>query len=172
MCMHEREREEEGNDTGAGGGTGRRGLREARREREWKKEGGQVTPPRAAVAAGEITAPSLLARDVHKLCITPSGAHVNYARPPRALYVRAVDRSGGRERGATRKRRCHREVGRRGRRLSLERVTRVRIPVMTVKSSGSAEGRYPVSKMGFGQPISKFRLTHDRQARIGFQRAK
>lgn len=92
-----------------GGGTGRRGLREARREREWKKEGGQVTPPRAAVAAGEITAPSLLARDVHKLCITPSGAHVNYARPPRALYVCAVDRSGGRERGATRKRRCHHE---------------------------------------------------------------
>lgn len=99
---------------GKEGGTGRRGLREARREREWKKEGGQVTPPRAAVAAGEITAPSLLARDVHKLCITPSGAHVNYARPPRALYVCAVDRSGGRERGTTRKRRCHRGVGRRG----------------------------------------------------------
>lgn len=27
------------------------------------------------MAAGEITAPSLLARDVHKLCITLSGAH-------------------------------------------------------------------------------------------------
>lgn len=59
---------------GLGGG----GLREVRRERrEWKKEGDQVTPPRAAVAAGEITAPSLLARDVHKLCITLSGAHAN-----------------------------------------------------------------------------------------------
>lgn len=39
------------------------------------REGGQVTPPRATVAAGEITAPSLLARDVHKLCITLSDAH-------------------------------------------------------------------------------------------------
>lgn len=29
------------------------------------------------MAAGEITAPSLLARDVHKLCITLSGAQVN-----------------------------------------------------------------------------------------------
>lgn len=39
------------------------------------KGGGQVTPPRGTVAAGEITAPSLLAGDVHKLCITLSGAH-------------------------------------------------------------------------------------------------
>lgn len=45
-----------------------------------RRKGGQVTPPRAALAAGEITAPSLLARDVHKLCITTSGAHVNEPR--------------------------------------------------------------------------------------------
>lgn len=31
------------------------------------------------MAAGEITAPSLLARDVHKLCITFSGAHTRVA---------------------------------------------------------------------------------------------
>jgi len=42
-----------------------------------RRKGRQVTPPRAALAAGEITAPSLLARDVHKLCITASGAHVS-----------------------------------------------------------------------------------------------
>lgn len=146
ICVCTREKGRKRATIRGGGGTGRRGLREARREREWKKEGGQVTPPRAAVAAGEITAPSLLARDVHKLCITPSGAHVNYARPPRALYVRAVDRSGGRERGATRKRRCHREVGRRGRRLSLERVTRVRIPVMTVKARDRLKGDIPFQR--------------------------
>jgi len=59
------------------------GLREARREREsGRRKGGQVTPLRAALAAGEITVPSLLARDVHKLCITASGAHIS------ALYVR------------------------------------------------------------------------------------
>lgn len=86
-CMCTREKEErkkrakqcEGKAAGVQGVGG--SLREARRERrEWKKEGGQVTPPRAAVAAGEITAPSLLARDVHKLCITPSGAHANEPR--------------------------------------------------------------------------------------------
>lgn len=59
---------------------------------EWKKEGGQVTPPRAAVAAGEITAPSLLARDVHKLCITPSGAHTNELHETRARQQSYVDR--------------------------------------------------------------------------------
>jgi len=37
---------------------------------------GNATESRA-VAAGEITAPSLVARDVHKLCITPSDAHVS-----------------------------------------------------------------------------------------------
>jgi len=42
-----------------------------------RRKGRQVTPPRAALASGEITAPSLLARDVHKLCITASGAHVS-----------------------------------------------------------------------------------------------
>lgn len=89
MCTHEREEREEeseamrGKDGGVQGSGG--GLREVRRERrEWKKEGDQVTPPRAAVAAGEITAPSLLARDVHKLCITLSGAHANELHETRA----------------------------------------------------------------------------------------
>lgn len=82
VCVPEGGREEESEAMrGKGGGVQRAGgggLREVRRERrEWKKEGDQVTPPRAAVAAGEITAPSLLARDVHKLCITLSGAHAN-----------------------------------------------------------------------------------------------
>lgn len=58
------------------------GLRETRggNDVSGRRKGGQVTPPRAALAAGEITAPSLLARDVHKLCITASGAHVSEPR--------------------------------------------------------------------------------------------
>lgn len=51
-----------------------------------RREGDQVTPPRATVAAGEITAPSLLARDVHKLCITLSGAHANELHEIRARH--------------------------------------------------------------------------------------
>lgn len=115
--------------------------------REWKKEGGQVTPPRAAVAAGEITAPSLLARDVHKLCITPSGAHVNYARPPRALYVcaRSTGRGRSRERSDAQTALPPRSRKKR-RRLSLERVTRVRIPVMTVKARDRLKGDIPFQR--------------------------
>lgn len=56
---------------------------------------GNATESRA-LAAGEITAPSLLARDVHKLCITPSGAHVTYVlRTPgaeTAKNLRATER--------------------------------------------------------------------------------
>lgn len=80
MCRGRKGRRERSNARERRRGT--RGWRrfkgsERRERREWKKEGDQVTPPRAAVAAGEITAPSLLARDVHKLCITLSGAHAN-----------------------------------------------------------------------------------------------
>lgn len=50
-----------------------------------RRKGGQVTPPRTALAAGEITAPSLLARDVHKLCITASGAHMSEPREKRRI---------------------------------------------------------------------------------------
>lgn len=57
-----------------------------------RRKGGQVTPPRAALAAGEITAPSLLARDVHKLCITASGAHVS---EPREREHTAIGKVGG-----------------------------------------------------------------------------
>lgn len=61
-----------------------------------RRKGGQVTPPRAALAAGEITAPSLLARDVHKLCITGSGAHVSAPREktPSRDCVRTIGKVG------------------------------------------------------------------------------
>lgn len=65
-----------------------------------RRKGGQVTPPRAALAAGEITAPSLLARDVHKLCITASGAHVS--EPRENTESRNCDRTIGKVGGATR----------------------------------------------------------------------
>lgn len=62
-----------------------------------RRKGGQVTPPRTALAAGEITAPSLLARDVHKLCITASGAHMSEPREKRRS--RDCDRMTGEGRG-------------------------------------------------------------------------
>lgn len=84
------------------------GLRETRggNDVSGRRKGGQVTPPRAALAAGEITAPSLLARDVHKLCITASGAHVSEPRGKRHTESRDRDHHDHREsrvEGATRR---------------------------------------------------------------------
>lgn len=72
------------------------GAVEARRAEEGRQV--EVTPPRErrspllpapALAAGEITAPSLVARDVHKLCITSGGSHlISILRMPRKFSPR------------------------------------------------------------------------------------
>jgi len=67
---------------------------------------GNATESRA-VAAGEITAPSLVARDVHKLCITPSDAHVS-ERAGRSVSVGVVRDHDCTARSAGRRKRCSR----------------------------------------------------------------